>query len=102
MLSENNIQKAGLIDQIVVDYFKLNPKIKEVQAKDLMEHFVNGGVFKENYKDGLPLRDFLKKLEEYDELDLFKLSTLVKNEENRYWYFVKKVKKRAPAAVKNK
>lgn len=93
MLSEINIQKASAIDQIVADYFKLNPKIKEVQAKDLMEHFVKGGVFKVDYKDGLPLRDFLKKLEENDKLDLFKKAQLIRNEENRYWYFVKKGKK---------
>ncbi len=93
MLSETNIQKAGAIDQIVFDYFKLNPKVKEMQAKDLMKNFVESGVFKLDYKDGLPLRDFLKKVEEADRLDLFKQSKLVRNEENKYWYFMKKVKK---------
>ncbi|MFC5284637.1 hypothetical protein [Pedobacter alpinus] len=89
MLSEHNIQKAITMDQIVVDYFKLNPKLKEIQAKDLMGEFVKAGVFSKDYKDGLPLRDFLKKLEENNQLDLFEKSKLIKNEENKYWYFVK-------------
>ncbi len=93
MLSEYNIQKAGTIDQIVSDYFKLHPKVKEVQAKDLMEDFVKGGAFSKDYKEGLPLRDFLKKLEESNKLDLFKKSKLIRNEENKYWFFVRKGKK---------
>ncbi len=93
MLSEYNIQKAGIIDQIVFDYFKLNPKVKEVQAKDLMEEFVKAGAFSKDYKDGLPLRDFLKKLEENNSLDLFKQSKLIRKAENKYWYFAKKGKK---------
>jgi len=93
MLSELNIQKAGAIDQIVSDYFKLNPKVKEVQAKDLMEAFVKGGVFKENYKDGLPLREFIKKIDEDNGVDLFKKSKLFKNEENKYWFFARASKK---------
>ena len=86
MLSEYNIQKTGAIDQIVFDYFKLNPKVKEVQAKDLMDEFVKAGVFTKNYKDGLPIEDS-------NQLDLFKKSTLIRNQENKYWYFIKKTKK---------
>lgn len=92
MLSEYNIQKAGAIDQIVADYFKLHPKVKEVQAKDLMQDFVKGGVFAKDYKDGLPLRDFLKKVEESNSLNLFKKSKLIRKEEDKYWYFMKKGK----------
>ncbi|MBU0696726.1 MAG: hypothetical protein KKE39_09425 [Bacteroidetes bacterium] len=93
MLSEYNIQKAGTIDQIVFDYFKLHPKVKEIQAKDLMEDFIKGGVFSKDYKDGLPLRDFLKKLEDNDSLDLFKQTKLIRKVENKYWFFVKRTKK---------
>ena len=93
MLSEYNIQKAGTIDQIVFDYFKLHSKVKEVQAKDLMEDFIKGGVFNKDYKDGLPLRDFLKKLEDNDSLDLFKQTKLIRKVENKYWFFVKRTKK---------
>ncbi len=93
MLSEYNIEKVGAIDQIVHDYFKKNPKVNEVQAKDLMEHFVKAGVFKEDYKAGLPLRDFIKKVEGSNSLDLFKKSELIKNEESKYWFFVRIAKK---------
>jgi len=93
MLSEYNIQKAGTIDQIVFDYFKLHPKLKEVQAKDLMEDFIKGAVFSKDYKDGLPLRDFLKKLEDNNSLDLFKQIKLIRKAEDKYWYFIKKAKK---------
>jgi hypothetical protein len=93
MLSEYNIQKVGTIDQIVFDYFKLHPKVKEVQAKDLMEDFIKGGVFSKDYKEGLPLRDFLKKLEDNDSLDLFKQTKLIRKAENKYWFFVRRSKK---------
>jgi hypothetical protein len=93
MLSEYNIQKVGTIDQIVFDYFKLHPKVKEVQAKDLMEDFIKGGVFSKDYKEGLPLRDFLKKLEDNDSLDLFKQTKLIRKAENKYWFFVRRAKK---------
>ncbi len=93
MLSEYNIQKASSMDQIIFNYFKLNPKVKEIQAKDLMEIFVKENVFSKDYKEGLPLRDFLKKVEESDRLDLFKKSSLVRKEENRYWFFVRRAKK---------
>ncbi|OAQ38230.1 hypothetical protein A5893_15650 [Pedobacter psychrophilus] len=93
MLSAYQIQKVNEIDQIVFDFFKLHPKVKEIQCKDLMEIFVKENVFNKDYKEGLPLRDFLKKVEESDQLALFKKSTLYRNEENRYWYFKKKSKK---------
>lgn len=93
MLSEYNIKKAGEMDQIVFDYFKLHPKLKEIQVKDLMEIFVSSGVFSKDYKDGLPLRDFLKKIEENNSLDLFKQIKLIRKAEDKYWYFLKKAKK---------
>lgn len=93
MLSEYNIQKVGKIDQIVFDYFTQNPKVKEVQAKDLMEDFVKAGVFSKDYKAGLPLREFLKKVEDSNNLDLFKKATLIRNEETKYWFFVRIGKK---------
>jgi hypothetical protein len=93
MLSEHNIQKAGTIDQIVLDYFKLYPEVKEVQAKDLMEDFIKGGVFSKDYKDGLPLREFFKKLEDNNGLDLFKQTKLIRKAENKYWFFVKRTNK---------
>ena len=34
------IQKVGRIDQVVRDFFKKNPTVREVMAKDLMPLFI--------------------------------------------------------------
>lgn len=90
MVSESIIHKAGRIDQIVFDYFKKNPKENEVQAKALMEDFINVGVFTKNYKEGLPIRNFLRRLDENNRLDLLKQSKVFRKEVNRYWFFERK------------
>lgn len=88
MLSENTIHKAGRIDQVVRDYFNSNPSIKEVAAKDLMQLFIDKGIFNQDYsRPGLPIRNLLRQLDAENKLSLLRHCKVVRHSANRNWYF---------------
>lgn len=90
MLTENTIHKAGRIDQVVRDYFNNNPSVKEVAAKDLMQLFVDKGIFNKDYsRPGLPIRNLLRQLDAENKLSLLKHCKVVRHGVNRNWYFNK-------------
>jgi hypothetical protein len=90
MLTEKTIHKAGRIDQIVRDYFKNNPSVKQVLAKDLMQLFVDKGIFNKDYsRPGLPIRNLLRLLDAENKLSLLTHCKVVRNAVNRNWYFNK-------------
>jgi hypothetical protein len=86
-LTEGDIHKAGRIDQVVRDYFAGHASVQEVPAKELMPEFLEKEIFTSNHRDGLPIRDFLRKLDAAGKLDLLKHVKVVRNKVNRNWYF---------------
>jgi hypothetical protein len=87
-MTEKQIHLVGRIDQIVRDYFKANPSIKEIAAKDLMPLFVANGIFNKDYsRPGLPIRNILRALDAENKLGLLKHCKVVRNAVNRNWYF---------------
>ena len=63
-MTERQIHLIGRIDQIVRDYFKQHPSIKEIAAKDLMPLFVANGIFNKDYsRPGSPIRNILRALD---------------------------------------
>jgi len=89
-LSEKKVHKIGRIDQIVRDYFEKNKSIEEVPAKDLMNLFIQKGIFLRDYKNGLPVRTILRGLDKENKLHLLKHVKVVRNTVNRNWYFRRK------------
>jgi hypothetical protein len=90
MLTESTIHKTGRIDQVVRDFFKENPSVKEVPAKDLMKLFVDKGIFNKDYSRlGLPIRNLLRQLDDENKLSLLKHCKVVRHAVNRNWYFTK-------------
>jgi hypothetical protein len=87
-LTNDDIQRALRIKRAVAEYFEKSPLIK-VQAKELMNTFINKGIFKRNYQDGLPIRDFLRFLDENKQLYLIPQAFFDQKEQNRNWYFIK-------------
>jgi hypothetical protein len=60
MISEPLMHRIGRIDQVIRDYFKSNPTIDEIPAKNLMPLIVSKGIFKTDYsRPGLPIRNLL-------------------------------------------
>ena len=89
MFSEKKIHRIGRIDQIVRDYFDENPSSKEIAAKDLMPLFIKKGVFKKDNKEGKPIRDLLRELDEAGKLHLLRYIKVDRKVINRNWYFSK-------------
>jgi len=86
-----DIQKALRIKRAVSEYFEKNMETK-VQAKELMTLFIGKGIFTHNHKDGLPIRDFLNKLEENNQLNLIPQVYFEQKDKNKNWYFIKSTK----------
>lgn len=53
----------------MTEYFK-NSEQSKVMAKDLITMFIANDIFTKDHKEGLPIRDFLRHLEENNHLHL--------------------------------
>ncbi|MCD6366090.1 MAG: mismatch-specific DNA-glycosylase [Bacteroidales bacterium] len=81
--------KIRTINNVVAEYFKLNPNVTKVAAKDLMFFFIEAGVFNKNYRDGLPVRKFFRKLDAMNQLSKIPSLLPERKTKNTYWYFVR-------------
>ena len=90
-ITKNDIQKALRIKRCVNEYFQSSVKTM-IEAKELMPYFIREGIFDKNHKDGLPIRDFLRRLEEENHLHLIPQAHYMQKEINKNWYFIKSIK----------
>lgn len=81
------IGKIILINEIVENFFNDNSSIQIIPAKDLMPYFIDAGVFNKDFKKGKPIRDFLRKLDKEDKLEIINNLYADRKEINTYWYF---------------
>ena len=88
-LSTDDIQKALRIKRAVAEYFEHSLETK-VQAKELMNHFISKGIFNSNNQDGLPIRNFLRQLNEYNQLKLIQQVHFEQKGQNKNWFFINK------------
>lgn len=87
-VTDADIQKALRIKRAVKEYFESSSETK-VQAKELMTFFIARGIFKSNHKDGLPIRDFLRFLNENGHLHLIPQAFFEQKDVNKNWFFIK-------------
>ena len=87
-ISNTDIQKALRIRRVVKEYFE-NNTVTKIQAKELMNSFIEKGIFTSNNKDGLPIRDFLRHLDEHNHLHLIPEAYFEQKDVNKNWYFIK-------------
>ena len=64
------MDKFTQINLVLKDYFELNASVKQVLAKDMMPYFVLAGIFKKDEKNGLPIQNLLRKLDEKNQLNI--------------------------------
>lgn len=83
-----DIQKALRIRKAVAEYFE-NSNQTKIAAKDLMPFFINEEIFNLDHRDGLPIRDFLRHLDENQHLHLVPQVHFEQKEKNKNWYFIK-------------
>jgi hypothetical protein len=87
-ITNSDIQKALRIKRAVNEYFVTSPETR-VQAKELMNLFIEKGIFTHNNKDGLPIRDFLRHLYKNNHLHLIPQVQFEQKRMNKNWYFIK-------------
>jgi len=83
-----NKTKIVKINQVLAEFFEKSKGIKRIPALDMMDYFVNAGIFKKDYdRPGLPIRKLLRELDENNELHLIPYAVVERKEKNRNWYF---------------
>lgn len=83
-----NRVKIEKINKVLADYFAKNKNVTHVRALDMMDEFVEAGIFKSDSKRaGLPIRNLLRELDKNNLLDLIPYIVVERKEKNRNWYF---------------
>ena len=90
-LTHLDIQKALKIKKVVAEYFERN-NLTKVEAKELMPNFIAKGIFYTNNQDGLPIRIFLRKLDDEKNLKLIPQAFFEQKDQNKNWFFIKSKK----------
>ncbi|MEI8226007.1 MAG: hypothetical protein WCG82_08770 [Bacteroidota bacterium] len=83
-----DIQKTLRIKRAVNEYFEKKTETK-VEAKELMNLFIKKGIFTHNNQDGLPIREYLRHLDENKHLHLIPQAYFEQKDSNKNWYFIK-------------
>lgn len=92
MSSERNSKKITVIkNNILLGYaiqdILSTENLHDAKPKDLMEGLIRKGFFKKDHRNGLPLRNMLRALDEKNELYLIPQVRVERKEKNRFWYF---------------
>lgn len=104
--------KINLINQVLSTYFKKNKQKALIPSKDFMPMFIKVGIFSKDHRDGLPIRNLLRKLDKAGQLNRIPYVHAERKGVNTYWYFanttsskvseVKKAKERSILPSKSK
>ncbi|WP_037318624.1 hypothetical protein [Salegentibacter sp. Hel_I_6] len=83
MKPEEEIINMGYVIQ---QYLEEN-NLKDAKPKDLMSLLIEKGFFNQDHREGLPLRNLLRELDEKNLLYLIPQVMVERKTNNRYWYF---------------
>lgn len=83
MMEPSKVVRMGYVIQ---EYLR-DQKLEEAKPKDLMQILVAKGYFKKDHRDGLPLRNLLRKLDDNKQLYLLPQVRIEHKDKNRFWYF---------------
>ena len=81
------MSKIAEINQVIQTYFENNQSVKEVMAKDMMPYFILAGIFPKDIKNGLPIRNILRRLDEKNALHQIPYVRVERKEANNNWFF---------------
>ncbi len=84
------IKEIDTINSVIEAYFIKNTTIEIIPAKALMPEFIAAGIFRKDIKNGKPIRDILRGLNEREQLQLIPYVHAEKNGIDTYWYFIPK------------
>lgn len=74
------------IGYVIQDYLT-SQKLQDVKPKSLMPLLIEKGFFNKDHRDGLPLRNLLRDLDDKKSLYLLPQVSFEQKEKNRYWFF---------------
>ena len=84
------IKEIDTINSVIEAYFIKNTTIEIIPAKALMPEFIAAGIFRKDIKNGKPIRDILRGLNEREQLQLIPYVHAEKKGIDTYWYFIPK------------
>ena len=93
---------ANKINKTLKEFFSTPSNPKKVKAKSLMNLFIEKGIFSSNHRDGLPIRNYLRYLDDNDMLHLIPYVMVERKAVNRNWFFVDISFYRTSNSVNNK
>jgi len=76
------------INAILSEYFNRNPSVSKIHAKDMMPLFISKGIFPNDHRNGLPIRNVLRILDESKDLHLIPYVLAERKSVNTSWYFI--------------
>lgn len=85
-------QKVFEVNKVVGAYFKKHPQETKLPSKDLMPEFVKCGIFPKDHRNGLPIRNLLRKLDKANNLKAIPFAFAERGVANTNWYFVRSSK----------
>lgn len=65
----------------------IDKSLLEAKPKDLMPMLIEKGFFKQDHRNGLPLRKILRQLDDENLLYLIPQVRVVRKDKNRFWFF---------------
>lgn len=83
----NKIEKIRGINIALAEFFSQESNPQRLQAKDLMPLFVEKGIFKNDHKNGLPIRKLLRELDESNNLSAIPYVIPERKAQNTNWHF---------------
>jgi hypothetical protein len=84
------VEKINKINTVVDRFFEENPAIDKIAAKELMPHFMDAGIYINNHRDGLPLRNDLREWKKANKLHFLPSILAETKNKNTKWFFTRK------------
>lgn len=81
------MDKITRINQVLEQYFLQHPNSGRVMAKDLMPTFIREGVFNKDHRNGFPIRNLLRGLDEKKQLHKIPYVIADRKAANTNWFF---------------
>jgi len=81
-------ERVKAINNVLRDYFANKANPRQVPALELMGLFIDKGIFKKDHRNGLPIRNVLRKLHNEGRLHDIPYAHGELKQKNIYWTFV--------------
>ncbi len=78
------------INRVIAEFFRRNPGVDKIRSKELMGDFIRAGIFTHDHREGLPIRNLLRTLDDENRLDVIPSVLPERKKVNTNWYFIRR------------